>query len=226
MFKIYRKFQSLLVWLAVLGAIYVRFTRPWHLHWGTTTAEATGVLPGDDLVPEPKLKATHAITIQAPVAQVWPWLVQIGQGRGGFYSYDWLEMIGGLDIHSADKILPEFQTLNVGDILPLGPNNFGPKVVSLEPERALVVGGELNLPNGEFFGSSWSFNLEAVDANTTRLVERLQLDWVPLLKNDFFYRVMLEPASFVMERKMLLGIKQRAERLSSDRPRKVDRAVI
>ena len=95
--------------LAAVGAIasYVLLIRPWHLRWGSSDEETEMKLPGDDLVQEAKLQATHAVTILAPPSQVWPWLIQIGQGRGGFYSYDWIENMMGLDIHNADNILPE-----------------------------------------------------------------------------------------------------------------------
>ena len=98
-------------------------------------------LPGDDLVPDAKLTATHAISINASPAQIWPWLVQIGQGRGGFYSYDWIENAMGLEIHSAKQILPECQDLKVGDLIPLSDDGFGIPVAILEKEKSLVLMG-------------------------------------------------------------------------------------
>ena len=92
-------------------AAYVRRVRPWLMHWGSRGAEVRLALPGDELVPHPKLSATHAVSIHAPASEVWAWLVQMGQGRGGFYSYDCIENWMGLDIHNADRILPEFQNL-------------------------------------------------------------------------------------------------------------------
>jgi hypothetical protein len=206
----------------VLIAYVVRI-RPWHLRWGATDAEVYQSLPGDELVLHPKLTATHAITIHASAAEVWPWLVQMGQGRAGFYSYDWLENVFGLEIHNADRIIPEYQVLKVGDLVPVAPGGFGPPVVALEPNRVLVLGGTLDTRTGrtlaashnvpaEYHAVSWVFFLEPVDAKTTRLIERFRADWSPSLRNALFNRVLLEPASFVMERKMLLGIKERAER--------------
>jgi len=202
---------------------YIFAIRPWHLRWGATDEEVKRALPGDDLVPAPKLNATHAITIDAPPAEVWPWLAQIGQGRGGFYSYDWLENLMGLNIHSADRILPEYQHLKVGDIVPFAPGGFGPPVAAIERGRALVLGGKIGAGTegpfaigdktlGAYMNVSWQFFIELAGGNATRLIERFRLDWEPpSLKNFVFYHLFLEPGSFIMERKMLLGIKQRVE---------------
>ena len=201
-------------------AAYLKFARPWILHWGATDEETARSLPGDDLVPTAKINATHAVTIDAPSASVWPWLVQIGQGRGGFYSYDWVENTMGLDIHNTDRILPEHQTLQVGDKIPLASDGFGVPVAILNPERALVLhgdtrtGGEGTPPvkPGEFLAVSWGFYLNPLPDGKTRLIERWKTDWTPTLPNNVFYRAFLEPGAFVMERKMLLGIKERAEK--------------
>ena len=123
----------------LLGAIYALFVRPWHQRWGASEDEAARSLPGDDLIPAPAWAATHAITIDAPPEAVWPWLVQLGQGRGGFYTYDSLENLMGLDMHSANRILPEHQTLKVGDLIPLAPGGFGMPVATLEPGRTLLL---------------------------------------------------------------------------------------
>ncbi len=208
---------------AASAAAYFLLVRPWHLRWGATDEEVGRVLPGDDLLPDPQIRATHAVTIHAPVSYVWPWLVQLGQGRGGFYSYDWLENLFGLDIHSADRIVPELQNLQVGDIIAMAPGDFGPPVASIEPERALVLGGEVEGENegeeadpegppgmGAGFGASWLFFLEPVDENTTRLIERFRYQHPPGAFNALF-ALILEPVSFIMTQKMLRGIKQRAE---------------
>lgn len=219
------RLARLAAWTVLPGAAgfltYTQVIRPWHLRWGTTREEARRRLPGDELVPGAKLTATHALTIRAEPARVWPWLIQMGQGRGGLYSYDWLENLFGLDIHSAESILEEFQSLEVGDILPLAPDGFGPRVVELEPCRALVLHGDSRrdpqaaplrrIRRGDYVNVSWVFVLNETAQGSTRLVERLRLDWNRSLRNTFFNRVLLEPASFVMERKMLLGIKRRAE---------------
>lgn len=217
------------IFLPTLGAIaglagagaYVSFIRPWMLSWGATGEEASRYLPGDELLPRPKIRATHAVDIRASPGEVWPWLVQIGQGRGGFYSYDWIENLMGLDIHTADRILPEHQDLEVGAVIPLAPGGFGVPVAVLEPEKALVLHGDSRtakpgegpeLKPGQYLAVTWGFYLEPQEPGTTRLIERWQSDWNPSPMNTVFYRVFLEPGAFLMERKMLLGIKERAER--------------
>jgi hypothetical protein len=217
-----RILTSIAALVAACAAVYALLIRPRHLRWGASGDEIAQPLPGDELVPDPKLNATHAISIQAPPAQVWPWLAQIGQGRGGFYSYDWIENAMGLEIHSSDNILPEHQDLQVGDVIPLAPDgSMGLPVAILEPERALVLHGDTRIPDqisgppmrpGDYMATTWGFYLFAQADGGTRLVERWRSDWAPRLSNTFFYHLFLEPGAFLMERKMLLGIKERAER--------------
>jgi len=120
-------------------AAYILGVRPWYLRWGATEAEFEVPLPGDEIIPRPRHRDTHAITVRAPVVDVWPWLVQMGQGRGGFYSYDWLENLIGCDIHNADQIFPDFQSLRVGDSVRLHPKAPPLPVAIVEPCRALVL---------------------------------------------------------------------------------------
>jgi hypothetical protein len=201
-------------------ASYFFVVRPWMLSWGASKDEVNRLLPGDELIPEPKLNATHAVDIQAPPAAIWPWLVQLGQGRGGFYSYEWIENSMGLDIHNANQILPEFQNLKTGDTIPLSPDGFGLPVAILEAPRTLVLHGDTRMPGpgkplpmkpGEYLAVTWGFYLFEREKKVTRLVERWKADWSPGLANSIFYRLFLEPGAFIMERKMLLGIKQRVE---------------
>ena len=193
-------------------AAYVWGIRPWHLRWGATDEELCAPLPGDELVSQAKLKATHAITINAPAADVWPWLVQMGQNRGGFYSYTWLENLVGCQMRNADEIVPEWQELNVGDKVWLHPKAPPVEVAAVEPGRAIVL-------------KPWgAFVLQPIDEKSTRLIIRSQGDYEPDLKNPLLnfllWRVVYEPAHFIMERKMLLEIKQRAERLTRERAEK------
>ena len=194
--------------MAVIGgagalAAYVLLIRPWHLKWGATEEELKMPLPGDELVKHPKLNATHAITINAPVAEVWPWLVQVGQKRGGFYSYTWLENLVGCEMSNADQIVAEWQDLKVGDEVWLHPKAPPLKVLAMEPGRAIVL------------ENSWTFVLHPIDDHTTRLIIRGRGDFNPDLKNALLnfilWRGVFEPAHFIMERKMMLGIKERAE---------------
>jgi hypothetical protein len=197
---------------AGLAAVaYPVLLRRWCMTWGATPAEVTREIPGDDLVPKPDMLATRAITVDAPPGAIWPWLVQMGSGRGGAYTYDWIENLFGLDMHSATEILPQFQDLEVGDVLPLGSNGPRMRVEVLEPERVLAF-------RSEDRRWVWAFALYPQDG-ATRLVSRNRIaapgaSPVTRLVN----LLVLEPGSLVMERKMLLGIKQRAERLSRGRP--------
>lgn len=202
------------------AASYLLVIRPRMLAWGATKEEVERLLPGDELLPEPKLCATHAVTIQAPPYAVWPWLAQLGQGRGGFYSYDWIENLMGLDIHTASRILSEHQDIKVGDAIPLAPQGFSIPVAIVEPESTLVLHGDTRQPGegeappmkpGEFLAVTWGFYLFEREDSTTRFIERWKMDWNPSPVNTFFYRLFLEPGAFLMERKMMLGIKQRAE---------------
>lgn len=199
------------------------FLRPWRTKWGSTEAELGQKLPGDELIPEPRWQYNNAITVKVPAAKVWSWLVQVGQGRGGFYSYDGLENLLGCDIHSADRILPKFQKLEVGDGIRLSPKMPGYPVVMVEVGSAIVLhadtrSGESPVPvsakSGEYFTSSWGFYLKKIDDKTTRLISRFRTDYSPGLKNRLFFGTCLvEPISTAMQRKMLRGIKQRAEAL-------------
>jgi hypothetical protein len=165
-------------------------------------------LPGDEIVPRPRKWSTRAITIAAPAEAVWPWLAQIGQGRGGLYSYDWLENLAGCDIHSANRVIPEYQALRVGDTVRLGPEGYPAyQVEAIEPGHALILGGN----DPEMGMHSWAFVLEPIDEPTTRLIVRSRDDYPPTLANVVLWRLITEPAHFMMERKMLLGIKRRAE---------------
>ena len=225
------KSQTFVMGSALAGAVaatgaaaaYLLVVRPWHLRWGANDKEVDLSLPGDELVPEPKIKATHAVTINASPAQIWPWLVQLGQGRGGFYSYDWIENSMGLDIHTTDRILPEFQNLKVGDSIPLAPENFSVPVAILEKERALVLHGDTRTGDpdssppmrpGDYINVTWGFYLDEQEDGSTRLIERWKADYAPNAFNTLFYRAFLEPGAFIMERKMLLGIKERVEAAS------------
>ena len=201
--------SKLLVVLGSVGlvmAAYWRWARPYQLRWGATDQEVSQHLIGDELAPSPKLKATHAVTINAPAADIWPWLVQMGQARGGFYSYTSLENLVGCRMHNADEIVPEWQELNVGDKVWLHPKAPPVQVAAIEPGRAIVLKG-------------WgAFVLQPLDEKRTRLIIRSQGDYNPDLKNPILnfllWRVVFEPIHFIMERKMLLGIKARAEKLA------------
>jgi hypothetical protein len=183
----------------------------WRRRWGTMESERTLRLPGDELVPEPDWSYNHAVSIGAPRAAVWPWLVQVGQGRGGFYSYDGLENLAGCQIRNVLEIRPELQQLQVGDRIVLhGRSGFGPEVVRLEPERALVLGGP---PNEKGSQATWAFHLLERRNGTTRLLERGRgVAGQGLGEKLGFGPYLMDPVGFVMSKKMLRTIKQLAER--------------
>jgi hypothetical protein len=200
--------------LAVLGLlfVYLRWFRPWYLRWGATDQELNGPLPGDDLVAHPRQQATRALTIQAPAAKVWPWLAQIGQGRGGFYSYTWLENLIGCDIHNADRILPECQQIAAGDRIRLGPEGYPYyTIAAVEPERALVLRAGDPVADPAPIDETWTFVLDPLGADACRLIARNRRDHPASLANWLVWQVLVEPLHFVMEHRMLLGVRQRAE---------------
>ena len=178
---------------------------PWR-KWGATEAEATRPMPGDDEVKRPMQVTTRAVTVKARAADIWPWLVQMGYRRGGMYSYDWIDRrLGILDQPSANRIIPEFQHLEVGDVIPMGKPPSWP-VKAIEPNRMLLI--VINEPNAQV---TWCFMLDEIADRQTRLILRVRnrLTMSPLLLLSL--PIML-PGEFLMVRKMLLGIKQRAEK--------------
>jgi hypothetical protein len=195
---------------AGLGSLaYPLFFREWCLTWGARPAEVSGKLPGDELLAEPDIMATRAIWIGAPANAIWPWLVQMGPGRGGAYTYDWIENLFGLGMHSADDILPQYQDLKVGDAQHLGKRGPVLRVAVLEPERSLVLRSD----DGNWV---WAFSL-VPDGAGTRLISRNRIATPDAVAPVRLLNVLImEPGSLVMERKMLLGIKERAERLTRE----------
>lgn len=188
------------------------------LDWGATPQEVAECLPGDEIVGRARYRSTRAVTIDAPVDQVWPWLAQLGQGRGGLYSYDWLENLLRLDIHSADRIVPELQHLAVGDLVRLVPEGTQPPlqfvVRQVEPPHLLVLGPEGTRQaalDAAMPYPCWTFRLTSAPGDTTRLVVRFQSDFEPSLVGLVAYKYALAPVHLVMERRMLLGIRRRAE---------------
>lgn len=181
--------------------------RSWYSRWGATDDEVNRSLPGKEFVPRPKGGYTQAATIQASATEVWQWVTQIGQGRGGFYSYDALENLVGCHIHSADRVMPGLQKWADGEGLRLYPDAPPIPLTVFEPEMTLLFAGRDE--NG--IANSWVFYLEKIDESTTRLIARWHFDYKPRLVNRVLYNGIVEPISGVMQRKMLMGIKRRAE---------------
>lgn len=183
--------------------------RTWMLTFGSTEDELDAVLPGDALLPRADLVATRTVGIAAPPAAVWPWIAQLGQGRGGFYSYDELENLVGCDIHSAGRIVPELQDVAVGDRIHLAPPVALTAAV-VEPGRALVLRGAATPgqapPPYDF---TWAFVLRPGRDGGTRLVVRERYAYTAA-----WARLLVEPVSvvsWVMSQKMLRGIRDRAQ---------------
>jgi hypothetical protein len=202
-----RQFAQLLV--AAPLFVVSPLLRPWHTRWGATDEEVAAPMPGDDLVPGCQYRTTRAVTINAPPRSVWPWLVQVGVGKAGFYSLDLLDNLGR---PSAAEILPEHQSLVVGQWVAMTPKPSTAtafKVHSFEPERMLVWAKP---------DSTWVWRLTGHPAGSTRLVTRIRARYVWSKPRSAALSILLmECGDFAMLRKMLLGIKARAERLANAR---------
>lgn len=184
---------------AAVWPTYVWLVRPWHAAWGATPEEVRAWLPGDGIVLG-AATTTRAIWIDAPPEEVWPWLIQIGYGRAGWYSYDWIDNDGR---PSADRIVPQLQNLRAGDTIEMLPG-WGPTVREVERNSHFVAGGAED--------GTWCLALRRGPGGTTRLISRWRQAWKPKGAAARFFVALSDPGAFVMERKMLLGIKERAER--------------
>ena len=188
-----------LLWSAISIALVSALTwfvyRPWALTWGATGEEISRPMPGDQIMNDPTFNATRAVTVRAAPEDIWPWLVQMGYKRAGFYSYDWLDNDA---VPSAEKILPEYQDLEVGDLIPMNEHSSIAVEVLESASSLLLVYGE---------GSwTWAWGLYREDSQSTRLVTRLRTRPTGIVS-----RVLMDLFEIVMMRKCLLGIKRRAE---------------
>lgn len=214
--------MSIIVWLGIASSFlvgyYVRFVWPRISRWGASDEVVDKPLPGDELVPDPILVTTKAITIQATLQEVWPWLAQLGVDRGGMYSDLWIEnALLHLNVSNADEIHPEWQNLQVGDFI-----RFTPKDYALEPGPGLYV--QILQPNVALAGCfglddepvdcgeapTWQFTLEPQSEHATRLILRSRTPGIPT-KTAILGSKIAYWFQFYMERKMLLGLKARAE---------------
>jgi hypothetical protein len=204
-----RRLVSILLLGSVAGA-YLRYGRPRVLNWNATRDEIDRAMPGDEILPDATLQTTRAITIDATPDDIWPWLVQMGpRPRAGAYTYDWIERRLGIDIENRDEILPEFQEIHAGEFMGLNKKGEGILVREVRLREFLVLQWMPAM-------STWTFGLYPQRDGTTRLVSRNRLRG----RGPLFWlgmRGVMEPGSLVMERKMLLGIRERAERLVRSR---------
>ena len=184
-------------------AAYALVLRPWLQNWGSTAPERAASYPGDDPAgPPPLSTSTRAVTVEAPASHVWKWIAQIGQDRAGFYSYDVLENLAGCHLRSADRIHPEWQQVAPGDPIRMTPD-LATEVEAVFPGHALVV-------------KDWgAYVVEPLDERRCRLIARSHVDrGLPAL----WYYLLIELPHGIMERRMLLGIKERAERAAAAAP--------
>lgn len=220
-----RRLVALGVASALLFAAFVAFVRPRYVNWGATTSEKFAVLIGDDIAPSSRYQETRAITIEASVASVWKWLAQLGQSRGGFYSYDTLENLVGCEMPVVDFLRPGKDSWAVGDRLWMYPQRraggTGFAVLrAYEPGRALAFG--THTPGGvpDVDEGSWTFVLSPISLSSTRLIIRTRSEPVrPSLPMLAFNRLVFSPVHFIMERQTMLGLKELAETGTRSRTR-------
>jgi hypothetical protein len=206
---------------AIAGTtILAPLLRSRYSRWGATDGELALAISGDELVPRPKSQLTMVVTVAAPAAAIWPWFLQLGCQRAGWYSYDLLDNGG---VPSAKRIHPEFQQLEIGDIIknmPKGDSGF--PVALIDPVRQLTMAGTTDTETGEevdpnepglekYFSGNQTFLLQEIDEDRTRLIFRMRIDWNPTLLNNIAFKGVVEPLSFVMARKTLLNVGRRAE---------------
>lgn len=213
------------IWRGVLGtfvtaaagaAAYLTMLWPWMSRWGATPEECQKPLPGDEMVPQATIQTTKGITIKAGPEAIYPWLLQLGVDRGGMYSYDWLENLFGLKVRSVNQIVPEYQNVQVGDFWRFTPKEFklnpgpGLYVRELQPNRAVLLSFGMENKVEEAVFDTWQFVLEPQNDSTTRLLLRSRMNIQPelLIKLTYFIQ-------FIMERKMLLEIRERAEKFAA-----------
>jgi hypothetical protein len=202
----------LVVW-AVGTAVYLLLLWPWMQSWGATEAEMQAALPGDEIVPDANIRSTKGITIQAPPEAIYPWLLQLGVDRGGMYSYDWLENLFGLNVHTVDRIVPEYQQAQVGDFWRFTPQDYllnpgpGLYVKQLAANEAVLLCFGMEGQAEEPCIDTWQFVLVPQADGSTRLLLRSNMaieSELPIKLTHF--------VQFLMERKMLLTLRDRAER--------------
>ena len=193
---------------AVAGAAFIRLYRPWHQRWGASVDEVAAVLPGDDLLPVAEFHPTRAVTIAARPEEIWPWIVQIGFNRAGFYAYDLLD---NLARPSAERIIPALQDPKVGDWIPMSPtvnDTTAFRVRAFEPNQWMLW----SKPD-----STWCWTLRPLDDQRTRLVSRIRAKYAWEKPTVILSLFLLELGDFLMNRRELLGIKRRAESLARAR---------
>ncbi len=192
---------------SALAVGYWRWVRPWQLTWGSTAEEVAMALPGDEVVVRPTFNATRAVSVAAPAECIYPWLVQMGVGRAGWYSYDVLD---NLARPSATEILPQHQQIAVGDVVPMSPDGLqGMRVLDFSPDSSLLWWDGVG-------DSTWVWSIQQRADGTSRLVSRVRMKY-RWLSPSILFALLVEFFDLVMMRRAMLGIKERAEALASAR---------
>ena len=193
----------------LLALLYFFWLREYQMHWGATADEVSRYLAGDELLDDPELDATRAIEIEAPPEKIWPWIVQIGYGRAGFYSFDNLDNGG---VPSAEYIIPEYQNLKVGDSIPGGKYKGRVfnllEVVAMEPNKSMLW---VFLKGTAWEDATWSWGLYRIDSSRTKLVSRLRQKYDLNSVQETIMWSLADVMEICMMRTTLLGIKRRAE---------------
>ncbi len=214
---------TMMVTAGAVGA-YVRFVRPWLMTRGASDTDLRRALPGDDLLAHPQWTSTQAVTVHATAGEIWPWIAQWGYGRGGFYSYDWIDrLLGSKGVVSSERILPQYQNIQVGDWVPVAENG-GFVVAGVEPGRYLLLRNRLDMQTAQqipdpgrlpetYIDITWVLYLEPLSSQLTRLISRMRMDgrYTPSPAASAFMDELLKPGSAIMDWRMLQGIKCRAE---------------
>jgi hypothetical protein len=212
----------------IIACYLTLFLKPVRDSWGLSKEEAKRTFPGDEWLAQPSSQFTHAVEINAPAEKVWCWIAQMGQGRGGFYSYEALENLTGMNIYNSDEILPEFQNPQIGDLIPFGPADAYPLVLC-EPGKAMTIGFCYDLDKSilfdqetssypsNYFCLSWLWYVEPIDNHRSRFFSRNRIAYPHSFKNKLIFGLLMEPIVFAMDRKMCLGIKKRAEKLTTEK---------
>lgn len=197
---------SILLIVLVISALYIRFIRPWQLHWGASAGELDRSMPGDEVVTAPTFNATRGVTIHARPEQIFPWIVQIGiRPRAGWYSIDLLDNLG---TPSAEVILPELQHSRIGDVIGISPDGKnGPYIKALVANQWMLWGDKVG-------DSTWVWGLYPIDETHTRLITRIRMKY-RWLSPAIIFALLVEFTDIIMMRKCMLGIQRRAERLAS-----------
>jgi hypothetical protein len=194
--------------LFVLALFYLVLLRPWQLRWGATDDEIKRSMPGDEIVGHPSFNATRAVTIHAPAENIYPWIVQMGVRRAGFYSYDWLD---NLARPSAQVILPEHQTIHVGDMIPMSPDGKqGLWVTDFNDNEWMLWWDKIG-------DSSWVWRIYPAGGSSSRLVTRVRVKY-RWFSPVILFNLLIEFFDILMMRKCMLGIKRRAEALPRTKP--------